>query len=550
MPDPVRLNVITPDGPQTIQPNDAQRKLRITELLRFKSMPLNTRCGQRGLCDGCLVHLREGSLQHVSTGQTLQAGEQTEDIRSCEYTLGDAAGDVLLEIPHRSMLGHAAQVEIDFRINVPRAHEPLVQDPKTPLGVAIDIGTTTVAVLLVELATGEIMARASGFNKQMNLGDDVLTRINLCLQDPTMLEQLQQEVVAHTIEPLLIKALEEVGREPTEVGCITVAANTTMLHLLAGRDPSPMGQVPFTPVFTKHLELRAADVGFAALPHRHDVPLHLLPSGAAYVGADLIAGAFATGLAWDEGPTLLVDVGTNGEIILKTKDHLLGCATAAGPAFEGGGLRSGIRAGEGAISRIRIDGDPAEIHTTVIGDTKPIGLCGSAYIDFLAQASRAGLLTETGRFVRDKVDHLLLDPEADYLAIHFGHHGRKDKSVVVIETDVASLLQAKAAIAAGILTLLEHAGIAQRDVKQLYLAGGFGVHLDHGSAIHSGLLPGFTREQIQVVGNTSLAGALLCLLDRNVLDELTRIAQRIEVIELNTVPTFEMAFIEQLTLPQ
>ena len=278
--------------------------------------------------------------------------------------------------------------------------------------------------------------------------------------------------------------------------------------------------------------------------------VHLLPSGAAYVGADLIAGALATGLAWDEGPTLLVDVGTNGEIILKTKDHLLGCATAAGPAFEGGGLRSGIRAGEGAISKIRIQGDPAEIDATVIGDTKPIGLCGSAYIDFLAQASRAGLLSETGRFVRGKIDHLLLDPAAEHLAIHFGRNGQKDKSVVIIETDVASLLQAKAAIAAGTLTLLEHAGMTPGDVKQLYLAGGFGVHLDHDSAIHSGLLPGFTREQLQVVGNTSLAGALLCLLDRNVLDEMAHISQRIEVIELNTVPTFEIAFIEQLTLPQ
>lgn len=479
-------------GRQSILPTRDELHLPLTELLRRETLALNTRCGQRGLCDGCLVEI------------------DSRLVRACQLTVADARGKPI-RIPPRSLLAYEPQVVVDFRTNVPRAHDPLVA---TGFGVAIDIGTTTVATMLVDLKDGTVLKRAAEFNRQMHLGDDVLTRINLCMTDPTMLAKLQHAISVETIQPLL----DELG---TPADCITIAGNTTMLHLLAGIDPSPMGIMPFKPAFLEHRQLRAADVKL-----RGDAVVHLLPSAAAYVGADLCAGVFATGLAYDDGPCLLVDVGTNGEIILKHQQHLLGCATAAGPAFEGAGLSSGLRAGNGAIERIHFTPTPA---IEVIGNAKPTGICGSGYIDLLAEGRRAGLLNEHGRLGREE------------LAIATG--------VTVTEWDISRLLQAKPAIAAGILTLLERVDLTPRDVRQLYLAGGFGMHLDVPNAIACALLPGFAPEQVEVVGNTSLAGAYLAMLDRGALEEMKRVGSQLEVIELNLDPGFESRYVDQLILP-
>ncbi len=325
-----------------------------------------------------------------------------------------------------------------------------------------------------------------------------------------------------------------------------------MLHLLAGIDPSPMGAVPFRPVFLEHRMTPAESVRLALHGAGGAGPtLHLLPSASAYIGSDLTAGIFASGLVYDDGPSLLVDAGTNGEIILKHGDKLFGCATAAGPAFEGGGLANGIRAGDGAISHIGFDAEPLAVRAEVIGNAAPIGICGSAYVDFLAEARRIGLISHTGRFDRAAVsragDGFVQNQYGLALRVARGQ-GKHD--IIISELDIARLLQAKAAIAAGVLTLLRRAGLQPRDIKRLYLAGGFGMHINVPNAIGCGLLPGFTPKQVQVVGNTSLAGAYLALLDSGVLDELTRIGKRLDAVELNLDPGFEDCFIEQLALPE
>jgi uncharacterized 2Fe-2S/4Fe-4S cluster protein (DUF4445 family) len=302
-----------------------------------------------------------------------------------------------------------------------------------------------------------------------------------------------------------------------------------MLHLFAGVDPTPMGTYPFAPVFLKHRVEQLPALGRASL--------HLAPSAAAYIGADLTAGIVASGLAYDDGPSLLVDVGTNGEIILKHGDRLLGCATAAGPAFEGAGLTNGIRATTGAIEKIRLSGAPLKVQADVIGNGTPIGVCGSAYVDFLAEGRRAGLLTERGRF---------RDGFGSSLRVGLGP-GKQE--IVITETDTAHLLQSKAAIGAGIQTLLAHAGLTPARVKKVYMAGGFGLHIRIPNAIACGLLPGFAPAQVVVVGNTSLAGAYLTLLDCGALDEVARISKRLDVVELNLDPEFETRYIDNLVLP-
>ncbi|MCG3150026.1 MAG: hypothetical protein PCFJNLEI_03493 [Verrucomicrobiae bacterium] len=516
-----QLEVHSTRGRQTIVLTRDELTLRLSEILRREQLALNTRCGQRGLCDGCLVDVISGELVHLTTGAVVNTGT----VRGCEYRLAEDRATVI-RVGDRSLLAYEPQVVVDFRTNVPRAHDPLVA---TGIGAAIDIGTTTVAVMVVDMHDGRVLGHAAEFNRQMHLGDDVLTRINLCMTDPTMLGKLQQAVSGETIQPLLEEALQTAGTAYDKLTCLSVAGNTTMLHLLAGVDPSPMGVMPFQPAFLEHRELRAA-----AVKLRGDFPVHLLPSAAAYVGADLCAGVFATGLAYDSGPCLLVDVGTNGEIIVKYNNHLLGCATAAGPAFEGAGLTSGLRAGDGAVERIRFTRDPFTVHREVIGTARATGICGSGYIDLLAEGRRAGVLNERGRFDRTLVttDDLLIA-----------------RDVFISELDVSRLLQAKAAIAAGILTLLERVSLTPAKVKTVYLAGGFGMHLDIRNAIDCGLLPGFSPEQIEVVGNTSLAGAYLALLDRGALEEMKRVGSQLEVIELNLDPDFESRYIEQLSLP-
>jgi uncharacterized 2Fe-2S/4Fe-4S cluster protein (DUF4445 family) len=374
--------------------------------------------------------------------------------------------------------------------------------------------------------------------------------MNLCVSDPAMVTQLQDAIVQRTLLPLLTRALVTAKAAAAQVRCISIAGNTTMLHLLAGIDPSPMGMVPFRPIFLEHRMSPAASVRLA-LRDGAGPTLHLLPSASAYIGADLTAGIFASGLVYDDGPSLLVDAGTNGEIILKHGDKLLGCATAAGPAFEGSGLANGIRAGDGAIGHVGFDAEPLAVRAEVIGNAAPVGICGSAYVDFLAEARRAGLISHTGRFDRGvmaRAGDLFLQNKYG-VALRVAR-GQGSHDIIISELDIARLLQAKAAIAAGVLTLLERAGLQPRDIKRIYLAGGFGMHINVPNAIACGLLPGFAPEQVQVVGNTALAGAYLALLDSGVLDELTRIGKRLDVVELNLDPGFEDRFIEQLVLPE
>ncbi len=541
---PTRLHLETPEGHAELAVLGTDTALPLSDLLARRGFPLNTRCGGRGLCGGCEVELRQGSLKRSSGGGTVAAG--TARLKSCQLHLAPGT-DAAIAVPARSLLKHEPAVVSEFRINVPWAHDPLVAGAR--YGVAVDVGTTTVALLLCDMATGRVLAEASAFNAQIRFGEDVLTRIQFCVQGPEAVAQLQRAVAGETIQVLLTEACAEAKIGLTEVGVMTVAGNTTMQHLLAGVDPTPLGVHPFSPVFLEHRVYAPRDLGLTF--GREGAEVHLLPGPAAYVGADLAAGLVATGMLYDEGPSLLVDVGTNGEIIAKVGDKLIGCATAAGPAFEGAGLTSGSRGVRGAIERVRLQTNPFAAELGVIGDVaRPIGLCGSAYVDFLWEARRTGILQTNGRLAED----FIAGADGAVGADEYGrrlrvHEDGASGPIWVSEVDVARLLQAKAAIAAGIHTLLELLGTKPADVKTLYLAGGFGLHLSLPHAIGCGLLPGFVPEQIKVVGNTSLGGAFLALNDRSLLDEMKGACARMESIELNLQPGFEDAYIDQLMLP-
>ena len=537
------LHLSTVYGQTSIQGNCAADPSGLADLLASKGLALNTRCCKRGLCRGCAVELDEGELRDSSTGEIRAA--QGEVLACLSDWLPET--DATITIPNRSLLAHKPTVEDDFQIRVPVGNSPLFSGE---FGFAVDIGTTTVVVLLAELATGRVLARASDFNQQIRLGDDVLARIELC-QQPEMVARLQKAICHETLLPLAREACTRAGIKMEQVGGMSVAGNSTMLHLLFGVDPSPMGIAPFTPQFLDHRVRVADEIGLCELA---GMPIHGLPGMAAYVGADIAAGVFATGLHYESEPTLFVDVGTNGEIVLVKDDRLYACATAAGPAFEGCGLSCGMRATEGAIEGVSMsrgkDG-VVEINAKTINDRDPAlspGICGSAYIDFLAQARSVGVLTESGRFDPDVVANnpAIFKETLSGRAILLCGEGNPTR---ITEPDIAALLQAKGAIAAGIQTLLNLEGLQPCEVRKVYLAGGFGMHLNIPHAIGCGLLPGFAPEQVEAVGNTSLGGAYLAMLDRTVIDELNRIRGRAEVVELNLDPGFEDRFIDNLSLP-
>jgi len=406
--------------------------------------------------------------------------------------------------------------------------------------------------MLVDLSDGRVLARAGAFNRQVDFGDNVLTRINLCLSDPANIAALQAAVAQQTIGPVIEKVLAKAGGERRRVVTLTAAGTPTMLHLLAGENPGTMGVAPFDAVFLDHRAMPITATGLAWETDAGFVPtLHLLPSAAAYVGSDLTAGIVATAMRYQPQTTLLVDVGTNGEIILQHEGQLLGCATAAGPAFEGGGLTDGTRAGDGAIGHLSLAGHPPAIAVEVIGGGKPVGICGSAYIDLLAEGARTGLLGPTGRLNGGA----LAEPEppaADAGPCHgrgiVVATGQGKRPIVVRESDIAKLLQAKAAVAAGLLTLLDKTGLTPNDVHTVYLAGGFGRHVSVRHAIGCGLLPGFAPEQVRAVGNLALAGAYLSLIDRAMLEEMSAAAEAVHPVELNLEPGFEDRYIDQLML--
>jgi len=585
----------------------------LAEFLARRGFALNTRCGGRGLCNGCEVLLqaqkarpdsngarlgtdacaRSGGLQTAGRGAKRLADERdlrderdtrdTRDakgrdcvasggletappcasalltktdfvsVKACGFPLGRVAGAFdEITIPRRSLLRQQPSVVDDFRVNIPMARDPI--EPGARLGAAVDIGTTTVAVLLGDLENGRTLARASAFNAQMSRGEDVLTRIEFCRAGgAAAARELQRAIAGGTIQPLLDEVCAKAGVAREDIGVVVVAGNTTMQHLLAGENPAPLGVHPFTPVFLETRVIAARDAGLKfGKSGAGGVRAHLLPGLSAYVGADIAAGLVATGMIYDEGPSVLVDAGTNGEIVAKAGGRLVGCATAAGPAFEGAGLSCGTRAVRGAVERVRLGANPFEARLGVIGGDgaareTPSGLCGSAYVDFLFEARRAGLLTGSGRFVAPEKLPAGARVEAD------GRGGGKLRlgpgPLWISEQDIARLLQAKAAIGAGLQTLLGALGISAREVRRVYLAGGFGMHLSLERAIGCGLLPGFEPGQIQVVGNTSLGGAFLAMNDRSLLDEMQALRARFEPLELNLQPGFEDAFIDNLALP-
>ena len=422
-------------------------------------------------------------------------------------------------------------------------------------GLAFDIGTTTVVGMLLDLNNGAPVAVRSTLNGQAVHGADVISRISYTMLNEDGLSQLN-EVIVRTLNGLIAQLLEEGQVAPYEVYEVVTAGNATMQHLFLGVDPEAIGLEPFIPVVEEMVQSSAQEVGLAILPQAQ---VHCLPYLGAYVGADLVAGLLATGLAQNEGVRLLVDVGTNGEIILGSAERTVATAAPAGPAFEGAQIQDGMRASEGAIEAVAITHDGVSLQ--VIGDVPPVGLCGSGLLDVVAQLRLCELMLPSGRFVQaeeavelvvpDLARRIVTDAEGRRaFVLAWAEESGSGKAIVLTQRDVRELQFAKGSIAGGIDVVMQELGVEAEDLVEIYLAGSFGSYINPQSARIIGLVPPVPVERIKAVGNAAGEGAKIALLSFRERQVACSLPQIVEYHELSGRGDFNDSFLAVLQFPE
>jgi uncharacterized 2Fe-2S/4Fe-4S cluster protein (DUF4445 family) len=414
-----------------------------------------------------------------------------------------------------------------------------------PLGLAIDIGTTTVSMHVVDLHDGKILATAAEYNDQISRGEDVISRIIYAAKNGG-LEELSR-LVRGTMQGLLEILERRTGVPSSRILKATVAGNTTMTHLFLGLPPETVRLAPYIPAANQPGIFTASEL---ALPIHPLAPVDLLPGVASYVGADITAGALAAGLADTGRLSRCLDVGTNGEIVLGTGDWLVTCACSAGPAFEGAGVTDGMRATEGAIEEVWVSSETYEPTIRVIGDCRPRGLCGSALISLLAELFVTGVVDRGGNFVMELGTSRLRQGEhgPEYV-VAWPDETETGRAIALTKVDVDNLMRAKAAIYAGFSVLASSIGVDLAEVEQVLIGGAFGKYINVEKAIQIGLLPDLPWDRFHFLGNTAIRGADLALLSRDARRTVTEMASKMTYVELSADNTFYDAFTAALFLP-
>ena len=480
--------------------------IRLSTHLAEAGYPITADCGGRGRCGKCAVTVVSGSFSSTPDGKVPAIPDDSGKLLSCRVFCN---GEAVILLPVTKGSGLTAPTE-----------RPSAAVPYEACGVALDIGTTTLAAALVHRTDGSILRTTSRLNPQKSFGADVMSRIQAVMENEAHLLTMQKLLLED------VRAMLEALTDGHTVSHMTVAGNPTMLHLFCGISPVGMGTYPFTPVFTDTKVLSGKDLGLPA------DQITLLPSVSAFIGGDLTAGMIACDITNHAAPVLLVDMGTNGEMILYTgKDHgdkLYGTSTAAGPALEGAGISTGTGGVSGAVSSVVWNGVSLQYET--VDHAPPIGICGSGLIDLVSLLLLRGIMDETGYLEEDPF------PYAEKLTL--------------TGEDIRAFQLAKSALRAGMEVLCETAGISPQDLSALYIAGGLGQYMRMDSAMQVGLLPDCPKQILHGVGNTALKGAAMALKDLAWITRITADARRCETVALNLSPSFSDKFMEYMLFPE
>jgi uncharacterized 2Fe-2S/4Fe-4S cluster protein (DUF4445 family) len=531
---------------------------RLIEAAAEAGIILDSPCGGEGICGKCRVRLENPSIEPgraekifflpVEIGLGFRLACQTE-VRQA----------MTVFVPETSLVAAKHQILVRVEKTAVTAEDRSVGAEQGIAGagqfaVAFDIGTTTLAAMLLDPNIANERVVVSRLNPQTRFGDDVISRIYYARENPQGL-QILHETVVRAVDEMIGELCAQAGIKRDEISVLTFSGNTTMQHLLCRMDPSSLGTMPFTPASRFGTSYSASELGLHVHPQSR---AYVFPIIGGFVGGDTVAGILATDLTNKKGPALLVDIGTNGEIVLWAKGKLTAASTAAGPAFEGARISCGMQGCAGAIEKVVVDG---RLRINVIGNVAPAGLCGSGLIDVAAELLRHKVLSPQGKLrTPDQLPEGVLPDLRQRIVLHEGkvalllaseEDSATGKALVLTQRDFRELQLATGAIRAGIGILLKRAGLKAEDLQAVYIAGGFGNFIRRSNAQRIGLLPGqLDHYKIRYSGNTSLAGACLGALSIRARGLAEEIARRTEHIDLSTDPDFQDLFAEAMIFPE
>ena len=510
---------------------------------------------QKDLQDSGIVFENTYRCAVVSMAEP-SADDTMPDVERLTWAVQEALGAEKVEIPYAVMVKLAETLRnFNFTVAVKGKLEGTtfrcmeICDPAdtTLVGCAIDIGTTTVTMVLVDMENGKILAKGSSGNGQIRYGADVINRI-IQQSRPGGRKNLQKAIVDETLNPIIRNLCRSAKISPASIVRLSVGANTTMNHLLVGVDADPVRMDPYIPSFFGWEGLLAGDL---QLPVNPLAPVVIAPNIGSYVGGDITAGTLAS-LIWDKDEmSLFIDLGTNGEIVFGNRDFLMSCACSAGPAFEGGDISCGMRATDGAVEACVLDKETMEPTLTIVGDAsqKCVGICGSGIIDIISELYRCGIINAKGLFVRDGKRVGRDQHGMGRFILAFPEETETGREVSINEVDIDNFIRAKGAIFSAIDTLLQSVDMTVDCIDKVYVAGGIGSGINMKNAVNIGMLPDVELEKFQYIGNSSLTGAYAMVISDQAIEKCAEVGANMTYLELSTYPGYMDSFVAACFIP-
>ena len=494
------------------------------------------------------------ALQLEMTAPT--AEDTMPDIERLTWAINGVLGDVKVKVPYAVMVKLASTLrENDFRVCVKGLFQDDVflcmeigaYDDTVIVGCAIDIGTTTVTMVLADLKTGKLLAKGSSGNGQIRYGADVINRI-IESGKAGGRKKLQDAIIKETLTPIIANLCRSAGISARSILRLTIGANTTMNHLLIGVDADPVRMDPYIPSFFAWEGLTAGDL---KLPANPVAPVVIAPNIGSYVGGDITAGTLSS-MIWDKDEmSLFIDLGTNGELVFGNREFMMSCACSAGPAFEGGDISCGMRATDGAVEACTIDKDTMEPTLTVVGEAgqKPVGICGSGIIDIISELFRCGIINAKGLFSREG-ERVKRDQHGmGRYVIATAQESETGREISINEVDIDNFIRAKGAIFSAIDTLLSSVDMTVDCIDRVYVAGGIGSGINMKNAVNIGMFPDVELEKYQYIGNSSLTGAYAMVMSDGAIEKCAEVAANMTYLELSTYPGYMDSFVAACFLP-